>query len=374
MDLSKIREQIDKTDDEILKLFLDRMQLCVDVARYKKENNLPVFQSKREEEILARMSAASPAELACGSEFLFQNIMDISKCLQSKLLTKEEDVDFEPLKEKDIVIACPGTAGSNTEQACHKLFSEKDINFYPDFSDVFTAVDKGEADYGVLPIDNSSAGEVSQTYRLLSKYDFYICKRTDVRIKHCLAAKKGSKIKSIYSHEQALMQCSKFLQEKGVKTYSYQNTALAAKMVSESEDMTIAAICSPECAKLYDLQIIDDNIADNPDNTTRFICISKKLRIEEKADTISICVSIPNTSGSLYRMLTRFAFYGLNLSKIESAPVPEGFLDIKDDTFDVIFYLDFEGNINNPDINRLLVNLKDEMKYYKFLGNYRHIN
>ena len=167
------------------------------------------------------------------------------------------------------------------------------------------------------------------------------------------------------------MQCSAFIKDGCYEAVAYQNTALAAEMVANSDNMEIGAICSPECARLYGLEIICADIADNTDNTTRFICISKKPQIEDGADIISICLSLPNKAGSLYALLTKFAFYGLNLTKIESAPVPDGWKDSKTDAFDVIFYLDFEGNVNTPEINRLMRNLEQEMRYYKFLGNYK---
>lgn len=375
MDLGNIRQEIDSIDNQILDLFLKRMDLCVNVAKYKKENNLPVFQGKREDEILERIGKMAPDNLSDGAKQLFTNIMDISKCLQQQVLTDLAELDFYPQKKGRVTVACPGTAGSNTEQACNKLFSDKDILYFADFADVFDAVVNDRADYGVLPIENSTAGEVSQTYRLLAKYDFYICKSTQINIKHCLAAKKGTKeIKAIYSHEQALAQCSGFVKKSGAAPIPYQNTALAAKMVAENDDFTSAVICSELAASLYGLEILAKDIADNPDNTTRFICISKRAEVSENADIISLSMSLPHTAGSLYRMLTRFSFYGLNLTKIESAPVPENSLDIKTETFDVIFYLDFEGSVRSPEVLRLIQTMKQEMKYFKFLGNYNHID
>ncbi len=374
MNLDEIRKEIDKADDEILRLFLKRMELCIGVARYKKENNLPVFQGDRERQILQRIRSGAPDDMADGACQFFTEIMDISKSLQQKLLTEPRFPDFSRPKTGDIKIACPGTAGSNTEQACIKLFPDADIMFRPEFSDVFEAVEKGEADYGVLPIENSTAGDIRQTYDLLAKYNFYICKRTQVRINHCLAAKKGTQVKTVYSHEQALKQCSAYLDRLDVRLIPYTNTALAAQLVANSDDMTVAAICSEQCAKLYGLEILQRGIADNPDNTTRFICISKTPEAEPDSDIISVCMSLPHTTGSLYRTLMHFALYGLNINKIESAPVPQAKQDIKRETFDVVFYLDFDGNAKNPDVIKLMSVLENEMKYFKFLGNYRHID
>ncbi len=374
LDLNKIRQEIDDIDDKMLSLFLRRMDLCVSVAQYKKEKGLPVFQEKREEQILDRISANTPADLADGAKLLYTNIMEISKCLQRRMLTpKPEPMKLSQGSGSASVIACPGTAGSNTEKACRKLFGDAEVIFFPDFADVFMAVQNGKAEYGVLPIENSTAGDVEMTYDLLAEYDFYICKSTQVSIDHCLAAKKRVEIKTIYSHEQALKQCSKYINACGAQAVPYKNTALAAQMVAESEEEGIAAICSEDCARLYGLEMIDRRIADNPDNTTRFICVTAKNEVEQDADIISLSLSVPHTSGALYRLLTRFYFYGLNLTRIQSAPVPQKAQNIKTEVFDVIFYLDFEGSVRNPDVVRLLSNLEKEMKYFKYLGNYRHI-
>lgn len=378
IDLEKIRSQIDEIDEQILQLFLKRMNLSVGVAEYKKTNNMPIFQAKREQAILDKIKANSPAEVGDGTKLLFMNIMDVSKCIQQEKLIESKPLAISPQKNENPTVACPGTSGSNTEIACDKLFSKKELRFYEDFSDVFQAVEKGEVDYGVVPIENSTAGEVSQTYKLLAKHNFYIYKGTSVKINHVLAAKKGvsiSNIKSVFSHEQAIKQCSDFLGEHSeITTIPYYNTASAAKMISEHPSNELAAICSEKCAKLYGLQILNSDIANSSDNETRFICISKDFQLSEKAEIISVSLSLPHTPAALYRMLTRFAFYGLNLSKIESMPIPEYLSrDIKTNSFDVIFYLDFIGSVKNPSVTRLLANLEQEMKYYKFLGNYEVI-
>ena len=373
LDLNSIRGEIDDIDDKLLELFLRRMDLCVSVAKYKKEKGMPVFQGKREEDILKRMSAAAPDELSDGAKLLFTNLMDISKCLQRNVLSCPEPMLTEPFGVGRRV-ACPGTVGSNTEKACRKIFGDTTLTFYPDFEDIFRAVNDGREDYGVLPIENSSAGEVDLTYELLAEYDFYIVKSTQVSIDHCLAAKKtAGEIKNIYSHEQALMQCSQFLKRSGAKPHGYSNTALAAKMVAESDEEGLAAICSEDCAGLYGLEILQRRIADNPDNTTRFICVSKHNEVDYDSDIISLSLSVPHTSGALYRLLTRFYFYGLNLTRKQSAPVPHRARDIKTEAFDVIFYLDFEGSVKNPDVVRLLTDLSQEMRYFKYLGNYSHV-
>ena len=245
------------------------------------------------------------------------------------------------------------------------------------FDEVFEAVEKGEVDYGVLPIVNSTAGDVSDTYDLMGKHNFYIFKTIDIHITHVLAAKKGTKlsdVKNVYSHEMAIKQCSEFIHEHNLSGIEASTTAKGAQLVAKSEDNDCAAICSAMCAEMNGLEIIAENISDIKDNYTRFILISNRLEVSENASVISLSLTLPHTPGSLYRLLTRFSYCGLNLLRIESKPMPSGFADMKDDAFDFIFYLDFEGNISDESVVKLLNNLEEEMKYYRFLGNYEQIS
>ena len=373
MELDKIRESIDKLDGELLELFVQRMKLCCDVAEYKAQNGLPVFQGGREREILERISQTAPDEFKGASTLLFSQIMDISKCLQQERLTKYRAVQHvQPVK--DPVAACPGIAGSYSEEACIKVFGDRaNIKYFDTFGQVFEAVNSGEADYGVVPIENSTAGGVDGTYDLLEQYDTYICGRLSIPVRHVLAAKKGAgKATKVMSHEQALHQCMGFVRENGLAALTAPNTSIAARTVAQEDFTDIACICSRHCAELYGLEILNENIADSNENFTRFIVISKTLQIPENADIISVCLSLPHHSGSLYRLLTRFSFSGLNLTKIESRPMPPR---IKKKTgtegFEFIFYLDFEGSVLNPSVTKLLDNLEKDCSYYRFLGNYK---
>lgn len=376
MNLDEIRLKIDRLDDELLKLFLQRMQLCCDVAEYKAQNGLPVFQSGREKEILQRMSEQAPEGLESASTLLFSQIMDISKCLQQERLTGYKAVQYADAV-KNPVAACPGIAGSYSEEACIRAFDgSARISYFDTFGQVFEAVNDGKADYGVLPIENSTAGGVDGTYDLLEQYETYICGRLSIPVRHVLAAKKGAgKIKRVTSHEQALHQCAHFIKEQGLTPVAAPNTSIAAKTVADGNEPDIACICSLHCAELYGLEILSENIADSSENFTRFIVISKTLQIPENADTVSVCLSLPHHSGSLYRLLTRFYFCGLNLTKIESRPMPP---HIKKKTgnegFEFIFYLDFEGSVLNPPVTKLLDNLEKDCSYYRFLGNYKDMN
>ncbi len=377
MDLSLIRKEIDKIDDQLIELFEKRTQLACDVAKYKKENNMEVFQQGREQFILDRVNDSVSDEMKSSAALLFQTIMDLSKCRQSDLLTDKKE--FKLHKHMGgRPLAATVTKGSYSAVACEKFFGGKcDVKYVRHFDEVFEAVEKGEVDYGVLPIVNSTAGDVSDTYDLMGKHNFYICKTADIHISHVLAAKKGAKledIKTVYSHEMAIKQCSEFIAENDLSPVEASTTAKGAQIVAKSEEADCAAICSAMCAEMNGLDILAENISDIKDNYTRFILISNRLEVSENASVISLSLTLPHTPGSLYRLLTRFAYCGLNLLRIESKPMPSGFADMKDDAFDFIFYLDFEGSIRNDAVVKLLTNLENEMKYYRFLGNYEGIS
>ena len=372
MNLEEIRQDIDRLDNELLELFVRRMKLCCDVAEYKSRNGLPVFQGSREQEILKRISEMAPEGLESASELLFSQIMDISKCLQQERLTEYNAVQYAPAVENPVV-ACPGIAGSYSEEACIRAFGNNGkIKYFDTFGQVFEAVKVGEADYGVVPIENSTAGGVDGTYDLLEQYETYVCGRLSISVRHVLAAKTGTgKVSKVMSHEQALHQCGQFIKAQGLTSVAAPNTSIAARTVAEGCPDT-ACICSRHCAELYGLEILQENIADSNENFTRFIVISKTLQIPENADTISVCLSLPHHSGSLYRLLTRFSFSGLNLTKIESRPMPPRIKKkIGTEGFEFIFYLDFEGSVQNPSVTKLLDNLEKDCKYYRFLGNYK---
>ena len=289
MDLNTLRNEIDSIDTEILNLFLKRMDVCRKVGEYKKSNNLPVMQGNRENEIIERIKANSPNGLEDGSALLFQNIMDISKSLQNIEMISSCDKKYDGCNfDSATKIACQGTVGSYSEKACKKLFQNKTVEFYRDFEDVFNAVDKGEVDFGILPLQNTTIGSVSETYDLMAKYDFYINTLIRVEITHCLAVKKGttiSEIEGVYSKEEALSQCTNFLKRNNLIQIPYANTALSSELVANSNEK-IACICSKNCAELYGLEIVADNIANAYPNYPRFICFSKNLTTNENADII----------------------------------------------------------------------------------------
>lgn len=370
MDLTELRGQINEIDKELEALFMKRMDICLQVAEYKLKNGMEVFQSDREKEIIKRVRADADEGMENSAEVFFTTLMDISKSKQyQRFFAKNTSIPHEKLDLAQYGrVAVPGTAGSYSEEAAKKFLPNSDLVFFADFEDVFKSVLGGEADFGILPIQNSTAGSVARTYELMKKYDFKICAMTKVRIDHCLAAKSElslDEIKIVYSHEQALSQCSDFLRGNGLKCHEHYNTALAADLVMNSDE-PYAAVCSRKCANDKGLVIIKENIANANDNYTKFILISKKTLCPDNADIISVSLSLPHTRSALYRMLTKFSVAGLNLTMIESKPIANS-------DFDVVFYLDFEGSIQTPDVVKLLTELENELTYFRFLGNYSEV-
>lgn len=369
MELNEIRKDIDKINTELTGLLVKRMKLTEQVAMYKLANNMPVFQKGREDDVLKKVCSAAPEEYSDALNLIFKGIMDASKCQQMNLITELEPFEICPPAENPRISAV--TKGSYSQKACEKIFGDGcGIDFKENFEEVFRAVESGNADYGVVPIENSTAGDVSATFTLLAKHNLFVCRKVRICINHVLAVRKGTRpedISGVYSHEQALSQCSEFIKNSSLKPVPYSNTAAAAQLVSCSDE-PIAAICSESCAKMYGLEIINENITDSRNNFTRFICVSKRLHVTDDADTVSVILSTPHEAGELNRLLARFSYSGLNLLKIESKPMPR---ELSDEAFEVVFYLDFAGDIRNDSVVKLLTNLRNELKFFKLLGNYK---
>ncbi len=378
MDLKDIRNKIDDIDDELVKLFRRRMDIVSEVAAYKRKNNLPVLNSQRERDIIARLTADMNDDMASYTKTWFNTMFEVSRSYQNTQNSPKTDTEkrienallpAQSLFPKSAVVACQGVEGANSQLACDKLFGRAKIVYMKSFDSVFTAVDKGLCKYGILPIENSLNGSVISVYDLMKKYRFHIVRSVKIKIDHMLMTKPGvemSEIKEIYSHEQALAQCSDFLATLGVKLIPCENTATAAKIVSESDRRNIAAISSKSCAELYNLSVISENIQNNDNNHTRFICISKELEIYPGANKISIMFTVPHRPGSLYSIISKFSVLGVNLTKLESRPIPG-----KD--FEFMFYLDFEASVYSKDIRALISTLEEEPEFFAFLGNYQEV-
>lgn len=376
MDLLELRKEIDEIDNQLIPLLMKRMDVSEKVAKYKIEHNTPVLNEQRELEILDSV-AKRCGERGDTVKTIFSATMDASRAIQHKLVGGGEELRkkvnkaqrITKLNAADSSIACAGVQGSYAGQAGNKMFPDANIQYYKYFKDVFEAVNKGQAKYGIIPVENSAAGSVHESYDLIMKYRFYIVGACELKIEHCLAAKHDTKyddIESVYSHNQALVQCSDFMDNFGFIGVTYSNTAAAAKYVSQSNRNDIAAICSLSAAKKYGLKVIKREIQNITNNVTRFIVISKKLIIDDNADKISLFFGLPHETGSLYRVLGRFSMAGLNLTKLESRPMRGG-------SFSYYFYLDIMGNVKDERTLDLLCALSDELHDFKFLGNFNEM-
>lgn len=378
MEISEIRSKLDQIDDRLLSLFLERMELAGEVAAYKESHGLPIFDSQREREILSKVSEKS-GEMEPYAYYLFSALMKLSKSRQSTLLHAPSKVRTQieqALAAGDTVfprggtVACQGIEGSNSQAACEKLFTRGNIVYVKTFDAVFDAVESGLCTYGVLPIENSSGGSVRTVYRLLQNRKFSVVRSTKLCIRHELLAKPGtalSDLREIYSHEQAITQCGRFLSSlKDVKVIPCGNTALAAKMVSESKDPHVAALSSHACAELYGLSVLSDAVQDSENNYTRFICITKAPMIYGGANRMSLILACDNKPGALYDLLSKPAILGINMSKLESCPVTGR-------NFEFIFFVDLEASVRESGVMPMLEDLERSSETFVFLGNYEEV-
>ena len=379
MDLNELRSEINQIDDQILELFLRRMDVASQVADYKREHNLPILQPAREREILKKMAEKAGPELSGYSRVLFSMLMELSKSYQNKRNNKEVDlhrqieeaIENTPrLFPRAPMVACQGVEGANSQIACEKIFQNPFILYFKSFESVFSAIDQGLCQYGILPIENSTAGSVKKVYDLMIRHNFSIVRTFRLKIDHNLLANPGAKledIKEIYSHEQAIGQCGTFLETlPGVKVIAVENTAVAAQMVAQSGRTDIAAISSRSCAELYGLTLLVPSIQDRDNNRTRFICISKNLEIYPGADKTSIMMILPHRPGSLYRVLARLYVLGINVTKLESRPLP-------DRDFEFMFYFDLETSVYSEEYIQLMCELDDLCEEFKYLGSYSEV-
>jgi Prephenate dehydratase len=379
MDLSQIRQNIDSIDDQIKDLFEKRMNLASEVADYKRQNNMPVLNTKREREIISRVTEGQDDTLAGYTKILYTTLFDLSRSFQNRKLNADsaligqirESLQITPnVFPASAVVACQGTEGAYSQLACDKLFSRPNIMYFGSFQGVFGAVEKGMCKYGILPIENSLYGSVTNVYDLMKKYKFHIAKSIKLHINHVLLAKQGvklSEIKEIYSHEQAIGQCSEFLKDlPNVKITVCENTAVAAKTVADSDRRDVAAISSKNCAELYGLCILSESVQNNDSNYTRFICITKDLEIFPGSSKISLMFTIPHRPGSLYGLISKFSALGVNLTKLESRPIPG-----KD--FEFMFYFDMDASVYSDDVMSLLAELENSPEQFMFLGSYSEL-
>lgn len=376
--LSDLRNEINAIDDEITALFVKRMQAAAEVAEFKGENGASIYDPVREREILSRVAEGVGPELENEARLLFTTLFSMSRGRQRSVLAGESGFSLSlkrALSEtpssfpSSASVACPGAEGSYSQQAASALVKFPSIFYFKSFEDVFSAVEKGMCDYGILPIENSAVGSVAAVYDLMDRHRFKIVRAHRHRIRHVLLSMEGvdfADIKEIHSHPHALSQCSQFLRANPhIRVVPATNTAAAAQALAASGCRDVAVIAARECAELYALRILRERIADIDTNFTRFICISKKDEIYADASKFSVMMSLPHRAGALSDVLVKFSSVGVNLTKLESRPVPGS-------DFEFRFIFDFEASPHDPKVVKLLAGFADdpEIEHFTFLGAY----
>ena len=379
MDLNDLRTEIDQIDQSLVELFVRRMNVSSQIADYKKEHNLPIYVPAREREILQAVAEMAGSEVSNYTRVLYSMIFELSRSYQNKKNSKHSalyegitnSIENTPkLFPQAPMVACQGVEGAYSQIACEKIFKSPFIMYFTNFDAVFTAIEQGLCQYGVLPLENSTAGSVKKIYDLMIHHNFSIIRTFRLKIDHSLLANPGATldgIKQIYSHEQAINQCSDFLKNiSGVQIIPVENTAVAASMVASSGRNDIAALSSRSCAELYGLKSLADSVQDKGNNRTRFICISKNLEIYPGSDKTSIMMVLPHKPGALYKVLARLYVLGINVIKLESRPIP-------DRDFEFMFYFDLETSIYSEEFVQLMCELDDLCEEFKYLGSYTEV-
>ena len=378
-DLARLRERIDAIDHQMLALFQERMDCAEGVAAYKRERGLPILDRSRERRVVASAAAEVPPELKSYAEVLMQLLMEASRMRQG-----ERNYDTGPILDRvdaalkdgpgyfpqDAYVACQGVEGAFSQMACDRLFKHADISFFDSFDAVFRAVEEGYCEFGVLPVENSTAGSVNQVYDLMMRHDFKVVRSCRLKIDHNLLAKPGTGLEGIhhvYSHEQALSQCEGFLSSlHGVRTHVVENTAIASRMVAESERDDVAALASRSCAELYGLDTLARSVQDRDNNYTRFACIARDLAIYPGADRSTFMLVVSHEPGALYKILAKFYALDINIIKLESRPIP-------DRDFEFMFYFDVDCPAAAPEFLTLVRSLDGACEELRYLGSYREV-
>lgn len=375
MDLLAIRDQLDVIDAQLISLFEQRMELCGDVAKFKIETGKAVFDKEREaQKIRTARSLAHGDFNQQAAEELFTQLMTISRRYQYQLLeqngkgVKTGFQEVEKLPMKDIRVVYQGVEGAYSHSATLQYFGEQVQAFHvATWEEAMKAVERGEADYAVVPIENSSAGAVIDNYDLLMKHENVIVAETFLPVNHALLGLPGaslSDIRTVFSHPQALMQCSEYLNShREWEQISVKNTAVAARKVVEEQDKTQAAVASETAGKLYGLSVLQETINHNKNNITRFIILAKEKLYRKDAGKVSICFELPHKSGSLYNMLGNFIYNGVNMVMIQSRPV-------QGRNWEYRFFVDIEGNLGDSSIQNALKSISEEAANMRILGNY----
>ena len=379
MDINELRSQIDGVDKQIIELFRQRQAISENIAAYKLAAGKPIYDPERERKKLVEVAGLAGEDLRTGAIMLFSTLFDLSSTRQMQVMNKTSDlaqritaaIENTPKQFPQYpIVACQGVEGAYSQIACEKIFRTPNIMYFQNFEGVFAAIENGLCEYGVLPIENSTAGSVNRIYDLMAQHNCYVVRSARLKVDHSLLAKKGtqlSDIKEIFSHEQAINQCAGFLKTlPGVKVTLVENTAMAAKMVAESERTDVAALSSHSCASLYGLDCLASSVQDKGNNVTRFICISKNLEIYPGADRTSIMCVVPHRPGSLFKVLSRFFALGINLVKLESRPIP-------DRDFEYMMYFDFDTPLYSKEFVQVISELETMCEEFRYFGSYSEI-
>jgi len=368
-ELEILRQKINETDEKLVKLFIERMALAKKVGEYKSGKNMKIYDPAREKDIIDRFVNGVRVDFYIKYiEQFLENLMFLSRRLQGDIIGRKQEPSKIENLNTSMAIGYQGVPGCYSYQAGLEYFGEGiEALSYHSFRDVFDALAKGEIQYGILPIENTTSGSINEVYDLLREYEFYIVGEKCLRVEHSLLAVEGAKlsdIKEIYSHRQGLIQCSRYLsQYPEWKQIPYFDTAGSAEYIAKEGLKSKACIAGEKAASVYGLCVICRGIQDNRNNSTRFVIISKAKLDNEKADKISIVFSVPHKPGSLYGILRYFAEGNCNLMKIESRP-------LEDKAWEYFFYTDFSGNINEEGIRGILADMEKECSYFRLLGNY----
>lgn len=378
-DLQDIRKRIDHIDSQISQLFIERMEVSADVADYKRRTGKPIFDPARERENIAAASERVPIEYANYAAVIQSVLMEASRDTQHKALDMQSQTSSQvadalratpatfPLRAH---VACQGVEGAYQQIAADHLFRHPSLSFHTTFEGVFDAVESGATDFGVLPIENSTAGSVNQVYDLMMRHDFHVVRSCRLKIDHNLLVRPGATkkdVREIYSHPQALGQCANYISSiPGCRTHVCENTAVAAQLVAQSNRTDIAALASRSCAQIYGLDIAESSVQDNQNNYTRFACIAKDLTIYPGASRSSFMVVLDHRPGALYSLLARINALDMNLVKLESRPIANR-------DFEFMFYFDIEYPAAAPEFRVLIDSLGEACEDFRYLGSYTEV-
>ncbi len=380
MDLKEYRTQIDDIDQQLVKLFQQRMEVSKGIAEYKKEHGLPILDPGREREKLRALSAGMEPDMQNYTSVLYSSLFELSRSYQSQQMSRYTELSQEITDAientprqfpKNVTVGVCGVEGAYSQIACERMIKNPLIMYLNSFEAVFSAVESGLCQYGIVPIENSTAGSVKKVYDLMIRKNFSIIRSVRLKIDHNLLAKHGTKledVKEIFSHEQAISQCAEFLKTLGkdVTVTAVENTAMAAEMVAKSSRTDVAALCSRSCMELYSLDCLQRNVQDQRSNYTRFICISKNLEIYPGANRTSIMLATAHKPGALYRILARFYALGINITKLESRPIP-------DRDFEFMFYFDLETSVYDREFIQIICELSANTEDFTYLGSYSEV-